>query len=222
MRNEIVHKLLVSDIIKLNKGIYDVEVKSDKIDIEVNEEVTIYLINQKIKKLNLKLEENSILNIYIYNNNIDNKLNVNIKSTSNSKLYYRQSLVNKEDSSVNIDNDLVKDNNVSDINIRNISNNGLSKIVVNVTVDKKTKDNIALEDLKGINNEGFVHIEPNIICLSNEVVANHLTTIGNVSEESLNYLMGKGIKKENAKKMLLNNFIIGNMDEYMKQKIGGE
>ena len=89
MRNEIVHKLLVSDIIKLNKGIYDVEVKSDKIDIEVNEEVTIYLINQKIKKLNLKLEENSILNIYIYNNNIDNKLNVNIKSTSNSKLYYR-------------------------------------------------------------------------------------------------------------------------------------
>ena len=112
--------------------------------------------------------------------------------------------------------------NKSVINVRNICNNKTSEVVINVDIKKDTLNNIALEDLKGINNGGFIHIEPNIICESNEVEANHLTTIGNLDKRLIDYLMSKSIKENDAKNILLKGFIFSNMDEFIKDKIGGE
>lgn len=216
------NKLLVSDSINLSNGSFNLTCQNKKIKIKVSGEVTIYLYNEVLNELNINLEDNSILNIYKFNNKKESDLIVNIMQYNNSKLYYNESIVNELKNNLIINNYIKGNNNESKINIRNISNSEFSQIVINVEIDKDTINNIALEDLKGINNGGFIHIEPNIVCLSNEVEANHLTTIGSVDKVSLEYLMSKGISLDNAKKILLKGFIYSNMDENFKKSFGGD
>ena len=211
------NKLLVSDIIDLNNNIYELEVKSNNLTINIKGNVTIYLINQIFNKLNINILDNSNLILYKCNNNKENNLEVIINQDNNSNLNYNETFINSSNNNLIINNNIIGNNNKSNINVRNICNNKESNIIINVNVKKDTKNNIALEDLKGINNGGFIHIEPNIICDSNEVEANHLTTIGNINKDSINYLMSKNIDELNAKKLLLKGFILSNMDEYIKE-----
>jgi len=216
------NKLLVSDSIDLSNDEILINCQTEKLDINVQGSVTIYLINETINTLNINLDDNSILNLYKFNNKKQNNLVVNINQINNSKLYYNESIINELDNKLIINNYIKGNNNESNINIRNISNKENSQIIINVEIDKNTINNIALEDLRGINNGGYIHIEPNIVCLSNEVEANHLTTIGSLDNNSLEYLMSKGISLDNAKKILLKGFIYGNMNEYIKNSFGGD
>lgn len=213
------NKLLVSDIINLDNGSYDLDIQNKEVNITIDGDVTIYLINQIINKLNIELLDNSSLNIYKYNQNKDYDLEININQKNNSTLNYNEAYLNDNDNKLIINNNINGNNNKSIINIRNISNNNESNIIINVNIKKDTINNIALEDLKGITSGGFIHIEPNIICESNEVEANHLTTIGNIDERLLNYLMSKNISLDNAKKLILKGFIYSNMDEFIKNKV---
>jgi len=216
------NKLLVSDIIDLNTGDYILECINKKININIKGEVTLYLKNQMLNELNIKIADNSILNIYQFNNKMESNLIVNINQNNNSKLNYNQSIINELENNLIINNYIKGNNNESKINIRNICEDNESKIIVNVEIEKDTINNIALEDLKGINNGGFIHIEPNIVCLSNDVIANHLTTIGSFDQEVLHYLMSKGITLNIAKILLKKGFIYSNMNEYFKKNFGGE
>ena len=216
------NKLLVSDIIDLNTGDYILECKNKRLNINIKGEVTLYLKNQILNELNIKITDNSILNIYQFNNKVESNLIVNVNQNNNSKLNYNQSIINELENNLIINNNIKGNNNESKINIRNICEDNESKIIVNVEIEKDTINNIALEDLKGINNGGFIHIEPNIVCLSNDVIANHLTTIGSFDQDVLHYLMSKGITLNIAKILLKKGFIYSNMNEYFKKNLGGE
>ena len=216
------NKLLVSDIINLNDGEYDLDIQSNKLNLIIDGKVKIYITNTVLNELNIDLNNNSQLDFYMFNNNINNNLIVNIKQMNNTVINYNDSIINNNCNKLVINNDIKGNNNKSIINVRNISNNNDSNIIINVTVFKDTINNIALEDLKGITNGGFIHIEPNIICESNEVEANHLTTIGPISKDLINYLMSKNISEKNAINILLKGFKYSNMDEYIKRIIGGE
>ncbi|MBQ8902580.1 MAG: SufD family Fe-S cluster assembly protein [Bacilli bacterium] len=216
------NKLLVSDIIDLNTGDYILECKNKRLNINIKGEVTLYLKNQILNELNIKITDNSILNIYQFNNKVESNLIVNVNQNNNSKLNYNQSIINELENNLIINNNIKGNNNESKINIRNICEDNESKIIVNVEIEKDTINNIALEDLKGINNGGFIHIEPNIVCLSNDVIANHLTTIGSFDQDVLHYLMSKGITLNIAKILLKKGFIYSNMNEYFKKNFGGE
>lgn len=216
------NKLLVSDIINLDTGSYILDCQKNTLSINITGKVTIYLKNQMLNELNIKLDDDSILNIYKFNNKNESNLVVNINQNNNSKLNYNESIINELENNLTINNYINGDNNESKINIRNICEDKNSKVIINVEIAKDTINNIALEDLKGINNGGFIHIEPNIVCLSNDVCANHLTTIGGFDEEVLNYLMSKGINISIAKAILKKGFIYSNMDEQIKNNFGGE
>lgn len=216
------NKLLVSNSINLDNGTYNLDCKSKTLDIEISGEVTVYLCNEELENLNINIKDESILNVYKFNKIKENNLIVNINQNNNSKLNYNESIINNLENNLVINNDIKGNNNVSNINIRNICNDNNSKVIINVCVKENTINNIAIEDLKGINNGGFIHIEPNIVCLSNEVEANHLTTIGSLDKFSLDYLMSKGISIEKAKEILLKGFIFSNMDEYIKKNFGGD
>lgn len=214
------NKLLVSDIINLNDGIYSLGSKDGNLEIVINGNVTIYLEDEELNNINLELDENSNLFVYDFRTNCHD-CHVKIEQNNNSKVHYNCSIQNNGNSNYQIDNNITGDNNESYLSIRTLSHKDDSKITINVKIDEKTKNNIALEDLKGIFDGGSVMIEPNIIALSNEVVANHLTTIGGVDKVSLYYLMSKGIKELDAKKILLKGFIYSNMDEFIKN-MGGD
>lgn len=211
------NKLLVSDIIKLDNNIYELDIKSKEIDIEINGNVTLYLINQILEKINITISDNSNLILYKFNNYKESDLEVIINQNNNSTLIYNEAIINQKDNKLIINNYIKGNNNKSIINIRNISNKNNSNIVINVDIKKNTFNNIALEDLKGINNGGNIQIEPNIICESNEVEANHLTTIGSIDENYISYLNSKMIDTEKAKELLLKGFIYSKMDNYIKE-----
>ena len=210
------NKLLVSDNIKINDGSYELDIKSNIVNITVDGNVILYLINQLLDKLSIELIDNSKLIIYKFNKYNENNIEIIINQNNSTKLIYNEAIINKEDNKVIINNNIKGNNNKSEINIRNISDNNNSDIIINVNISKNTMNNIALEDLKGINNGGFIHIEPNIICDSNEVEANHLTTIGSIDEELISYMNSKGINSNNAKELILKGFIYSKMDEYIK------
>ncbi len=211
------NKLLVSDIIDLKNGEYEISSQTPNLKINIKGEVSVYLINYDLNNLEISMQDKSILKIYLFNQNVKKDLNVIINQDNLSKVYFNASIKNNVNNKLVINNNILGNNNESVLNIRSISDKDLSQIIINVLVDKDTSHNIAIEDIKGINNGGFVHIEPNIECLSNDVSANHLTTISNVNKNELDYLMSKGITYEMAHKILLNGFIYSNMDEYIKE-----
>jgi hypothetical protein len=210
------NKLLISDDVCLNNNSYELKLNSKEVTIEIEGNVKVYLINQKTNILNIKIKDNSELLLYKFNN-IENNLIVNIYQNNDSRLFYNESITNNLDNLLTINNYIDGNNNESNINIRNVCNNLNSVIDINVYIKKDTTNNVALEDLKGITNGGGIHIEPNIVCESNEVVANHLTTIGNINEDAINYLMSKGITNDDAKELLIKGFIYSNMDNYIKE-----
>ena len=216
------NKLLVSDIIDINSGIYIIEFNNKKAKINIGGNTTIYIINEEVEELEINLKDGSSLNLYKYDKFLKSNLNIKINEYNNTLLNFNNNFINNNNVVVKIDNYIKGNNNESNINIRNISLNNLSKIIINVDILDNTINNIALEDLKGINNGGIIQIEPNILCGSNEVTANHLTTIGELDKNSIDYLMSKGIDEVTARNILLNGFICNKMDDYMKKIIGGE
>ena len=215
------NKILVSDIIDLESGSYILNLKNKDITLNIDGNVTGYLIDELIDNLIINLKDASTFNLYIFNKCYQNNSIIKINQFNYSNINLNMAYLNNDNVNVAINNNIYGNNNNSKINVRNISNNDNSKIIINVKVDKNTSNNIALEDLKGINNGGLVHIEPNIEVYNNEVVANHLTTIGSLDKDSLNYLMSKGINMNLAKEILLKGFIYSNMDDYIT-KMGGD
>ena len=55
------NKLLVSDIIKLENNKYELDIKSKDIDIEINGNVTLYLINQILERINITINDNKFI-----------------------------------------------------------------------------------------------------------------------------------------------------------------
>ncbi len=210
------NKILVSDIINLCNDSYIVNIKNDDIKINVKGNVKLYLINEKIGNIDINLEDDSFIDIYVFNKNVEKNMVFNINQNNNSHFNLNISIISNEKREIIVNNNIIGNNNNSMIKSRMISNKEIIKMIINVKVFKDTLNNIALEDLKGVNNGGCVHIEPNIICLSNEVSANHLTTIGSLNKEEVDYLMSKGLNEDIAKKIMLKGFIYSNMDQYIK------
>jgi len=216
------NKLLVSDNINLNNGIYNLDFNSKESILNINGDTYIYIVDSQIKKLTVNLDDDSNLNFYKFDNSLNNDVEIIINVKNNSKVNFNINFQNKKIVNLNVSSHIIGNNNKVNINLRNISNDNYSNIKVDMNILKDTFNNIALEDLKGINNGGFISIEPNILCSSNEVEANHLTTIGTVDSDSINYLMSKGISLEKAKEILLKGFIKSNLDNNLKELLGGE
>ena len=98
-------------------------------------------------------------------------------------------------------------NNTSKISLRCLS------LAQRITIDvlalalKDSCDNEIIEDIKGLNEGGIVTILPKMEINTNEVMANHYVSIGNVSKEDLFYLKSKGLSEEVAKTLILKGFL---------------
>ena len=168
----------------------------------------------------INLENNSSLNYY--------RLRINPLTTQtiinhhqNSKCIFKEVILNNiNDFNYNIDVNINTDNNINQVYLRVVNDSGNLNIIANGTVNKKTENNILLEDLRGLNltNDKLI-IEPNMQILSNNVEANHNVTISNVNKDDLFYLNSKGISQENALKILKDGFVLGIFPNELKAEI---
>lgn len=216
------NKLIVSRSIDIENGIYYLDEDVKELNLQIHGIATLYLDNIKCQKMTVELLENSELTIYKFEQNKECDLEVTVNQTKNTTFNYNSSSINNANASLILNNNLLSNHNKSNINVRLVSNQNNSKIVINVDVKKNTFGNIALEDIKGLNNGGLVQIEPNIMCSTHDVMANHLNTIGGLNKNELDYLFSKGITKDKAKALLLKGFIYSNLDEYFQKKYGGD
>lgn len=151
-----------------------------------------------------------------------NNSRVVINQCNNSKVSFKESFIANTNSKLKIENNITGNNNISEV-IARLTAKENSEVVVDATLNvlEGTVNNEVKEDLKGLELENSkIVIIPNMLVASEEVMANHFVSIGNVSEEDLFYLTSKGLSENNARKLLETGFLISEFnDEELKDKI---
>ncbi len=134
---------------------------------------------------------------------------IKIVSSDNTKCVLQFGILADKENHFTIQNEMTGNHNYSEIRMRVVGEKNSKTILKTVGILKKdTKDNEFLEDVKYLNEEeSYILCLPELIVDSNEVVANHNVTIGNITEEDLFYLESKGIFEETAKNLLRDGFV---------------
>jgi Fe-S cluster assembly protein SufD len=105
--------------------------------------------------------------------------------------------------------------NQSNIKINGVTSKlGACYITASATIKENTLDNEINEDVRvlKLNNEESV-IKPNLIVNTHNIKATHNTVCKKIDEESLFYLMSKGISKAKAIKLIKIGFLNKNIKE---------
>ena len=187
------NNLIISDKIVYIKG----RVSINKIDIS------------NIKEGIIVLEDNASLIIHDIIDIEGINGNLSIISNNNTNLDLGLGISSKGKNTFNIINRLVGNNNKSNIKIRVVSEKD-SYINMKLTgiIESNTKNNDYTEDIKYLNlyPETIICL-PELIVNSNDTVANHLMSVGNVNEEELFYLESRGINKKDSIEMIKRGFL---------------
>lgn len=201
-------------------GILDISGNNVTLNCQGNN--TLYIKNKENLNLHIILENNSHVDIFLYSLNKKDSNEVIIEQSNNTTINYYEAFTSKEITNYNIINKIKGNNNKSNIKLRVISKDKNINLNVLAKVFDKTIDNDILEDIKGINDGGIITVEPNMEINTNEVMANHLVTIGNITKEYLFYLESKGINENMAKEIILKGFLKGIFKEHIDILTGGE
>ena len=211
-----------------NKIILDNEILSlDTTEInylEVKGNSTLNLYNNSLSNLEINIEDNSalIINCFRLIDNAETKIKIN--ANYKSSIIFNYAFINDKKHNLNINTNFLSEESNITINISALNNGGMLLINVDGYVNAEKFNNILDENIRIINqNNGKVISNPNMYISASKVIANHNTTIGNVREDELFYLMSKGLNKSEATKLITDGFLVKTItDNEMKIKIKEE
>lgn len=194
-------------------------------NLTINGEVTLNNPNNPNHDLTINLENNAQLNyhaiLYLTTNN-----NLTITTKNNNVLNLNLVIINTNKNKFTITINMLGSTSRAKISIRALNTDSASNldIICNGNISKNTFDNEILEDLKGlILHNDSLKISPNITVSTNEVMANHLVTIGSFNPEDLFYLATKDLSIKTAKNLLLHSFVTSilpqELHEYLKMEV---
>lgn len=211
-----------SSNLEINNKVCKLNINTDKLNLEINGNVCIYDINRnKNLELNIIVNEDATLTYYMYSsNNFETKI-INIDNKNKSKTNFNYSFINDKDCKLEINNNIIANDINSDIKVRGVAKDK-SNIIIdsNGYVKKDTLNNEFNEDLRGLNlDDGMVKIYPNMFIDTNDVIANHNSTIGNINKDYLFYLNSKGINNEESRKLIVSGFINSILDDNIKENL---
>lgn len=223
----------------------------DSIELDIKENVDVNILDiSSNKEIAINIEKNANVNYQIINSNSSNR-----KFVNNGKLEICEICLNGTKSNLNISletNEATSNVNVLAITneqkqefiqyvshnspktYSNISNFGVALNKSTITFDTSGKiekgmsKSKCVQLSKGIIMDDNAKITSKPILLIDEfdVVANHGASIGKMSDDSLFYLMSRGLTKKEAFLLVLNGiinpFITRIFDEELKQKIINE
>lgn len=169
-----------------------------------------YIIDKNLLSDNICITIPDGYNLSFYLIDYDsNKLDITFNQNNDSNLVFNFSIINNDKSSYKIINNINGSNNKTVIKGRIYNNiNADTMCDISGDIKKNTLNNDYTEDVRGLNlYSNNLIIKPNLIVSTDEVIANHMVTIGNFEKSKINYLKQKGLSDENVKKLLLNNFL---------------
>lgn len=203
--------LIENDNISFDNETVNVNIKSNKLTINIANNVTINDLDTNIDELNLtiNIKANSSLTLNNYKNNSYINLNMQVNMEDNSNFYANIGYILIKPTVIKINTDMQGDNITNILNLRCLTKEqGCANIKVNGNVLKNTINNIMKEDIKILNqNHSENEICPNMLINTNEVKADHFATISGIDPKELFYLKTKGIKEQDGIKLLEKGFM---------------
>lgn len=219
----------------MNKLLVNSEEEINNLVIEEDTEL-VFNFNDTSRDIYIVVEDNICLNIVDISFNTSNKINITLKNDSRviyNKLSinsgdYIYTLLDGEYSNVVINNSVVNNddtkmkfviehNNTNTSS--NLSNHGVnnSSGTLYFNVDSKINRSASLacadQENKIINLvKGDSKILPNLLVDNYDVSASHSAYISDFDKESMFYLKSRGISEKDARRLLLEGFLIGNLD----------
>lgn len=187
-----------------------------------NSKVNVLCILEKEDKIeyefNIKKGNVSFNNVSYYSSDVDIK--TNLKEEDSSITIYNSVIANEE---ITYD---IKINHYASNTNSNVYNNGVTKndgsinFDVSSYVEKGMKKCKVNQDSKIItlNKTNKNTINPILLIDEYEVEAFHAAFIGNFNKNELFYLMSRGLKEEDAEKLLMNGLLVGVLDICFNEK----
>lgn len=219
----------------MNKLLVNSEEEINNLVIEEDTELVLNF-NDTSRDIYIVVEDNICLNIVDISFNTSNKINITLKN--DSRVIYNKFSINSGDyiytlldgeySNVVINNSVVNNddtkmkfviehNNTNTSS--NLSNHGVnnSSGTLYFNVDSKINRSASLacanQENKIINLvKGDSKILPNLLVDNYDVSASHSAYISDFDKESMFYLKSRGISEKDARRLLLEGFLIGNLD----------
>lgn len=219
----------------MNKLLVNSEDEINNLVIEEDTEL-VFNFNDTSREIYIVVEDNICLNIVDISFNTSNKINITLKN--DSRVIYNKFSINSGDyiytlldgeySNVVINNSVVNNddtkmkfviehNNTNTSS--NLSNHGVnnSSGTLYFNVDSKINRSASLacadQENKIINLvKGDSKILPNLLVDNYDVSASHSAYISDFDKESMFYLKSRGISEKDARGLLLEGFLIGNLD----------
>ena len=219
----------------MNKLLVNSEDEINNLVIEEDTEL-VFNFNDTSRDIYIVVEDNVCLNIVDISFNTSNKINITLKN--DSRVIYNKISINSGDyiytlldgeySNVVINNSVVNNDNTkmkfviehNNTNTSsNLSNHGVnnSSGTLYFNVDSKINRSASLacadQENKIINLvKGDSKILPNLLVDNYDVSASHSAYISDFDKESMFYLKSRGISDNEARRLLLEGFLIGNLD----------
>lgn len=219
----------------MNKLLVNSEEEINNLVIEEDTELVLNF-NDTSRDIYIVVEDNIFLNIVDISFNTSNKINITLKN--DSRVIYNKFSINSGDyiytlldgeySNVVINNSVVNNddtkmkfviehNNTNTSS--NLSNHGVnnSSGTLYFNVDSKINRSASLacadQENKIINLvKGDSKTLPNLLVDNYDVSASHSAYISDFDKESMFYLKSRGISDNEARRLLLEGFLIGNLD----------
>ncbi len=219
----------------MNKLLVNSEEEINNLVIEEDTEL-VFNFNDTSRDIYIVVEDNICLNIVDIGFNTSNKINITLKN--DSRVIYNKFSINSGDyiytlldgeySNVVINNSVVNNddtkmkfviehNNTNTSS--NLSNHGVnnSSGMLYFNVDSKINRSASLacanQENKIINLvKGDSKILPNLLVDNYDVSASHSAYISDFDKDSMFYLKSRGISEKDARELLLEGFLIGNLD----------
>lgn len=219
----------------MNKLLVNSEEEINNLVIEEDTEL-VFNFKDTSRDIYIVVEDNICLNIVDISFNTSNKINITLKN--DSRVIYNKFSINSGDyiytlldgeySNVVINNSVVNNDNTkmkfviehNNTNTSsNLSNHGVnnSSGTLYFNVDSKINRSASLacadQENKIINLvKGDSKILPNLLVDNYDVSASHSAYISDFDKESMFYLKSRGISDNEARRLLLEGFLIGNLD----------
>ena len=219
----------------MNKLLVNSEEEINNLVIEEDTEL-VFNFKDTSRDIYIVVEDNICLNIVDISFNTSNKINITLKN--DSRVIYNKFSINSGDyiytlldgeySNVVINNSVVNNddtkmkfviehNNTNTSS--NLSNHGVnnSSVTLYFNVDSKINRSASLacanQENKIINLvKGDSKILPNLLVDNYDVSASHSAYISDFDKKSMFYLKSRGISDNEARRLLLEGFLIGNLD----------
>ena len=164
-------------------------------------------------EFNLNDNAELVINKHIENKNLSDTFTINLNGI-NSKVFYNFSVLCSSDEEFVININHNNKNTISNvINHGVVINDSRLEFIVNSKVEKGNTNSVLNQSSKiitmGKNNS---EIKPNLFIDEFNVDARHAASIGRFNKEDIFYLRMKGIKEQDANKLLIDGFLKGHLN----------